>query len=236
MIVSYRFLLGRKLASESDIMSAYEAIPAPAKFAHLVLNARNYQQQIEFYRTLLGARIVHQGTGIVFLTYDDEHHRIAIAHRPGLLPKLRNMAGVDHHAYTYEKLETLLTTWQRMTSAGHEPVWCTHHGGTISIYYQDADRNVVETQVDVFDSIEETNEFLLGDDFVSNPIGVDFDPQELWQRLQEGEPWETLRLRTPSGPRHPATIPRAYQGWFNWLLLQILRLLGGGPRQQPRST
>ncbi len=209
-----------------------DAIPSPTKFAHLVLNARHFDRQIEFYKLLLGARIVHDAGDIVFLSYDDEHHRLAIARRPGLLPKLRNMAGVDHHAYTYENLEVLLGTWQRMKAAGYEPVWCTHHGGTISIYYQDADHNLVETQVDVFDSIEETNTYLLSEDFQSNPIGVDFDPQDLWQRMQSGEPWETLRLRTPCGPRDPSSIPRAYLGGFNWFMLKLGKMLGGGAKAQ----
>jgi catechol-2,3-dioxygenase len=204
-------------------------IPSPSKFAHLVLNARNFDAVLEFYRTLLNARVVHETPMIVFLSYDDEHHRLAIARRPILLPKIRNMAGVDHHAYTFTSLEDLLNTWQRMKATGHEPVWCTHHGGTISIYYKDPDGNVVETQVDVFDTIEETNEYLQGEDFQNNPIGVDFDPEALWLRMQSGEPWETLRLRTPSGPRDPATIPRGYMGWFNWLTLRILGMLPGNP-------
>ena len=204
-----------------------EVIPAPAKFAHLVLKTSRFKEQREFYQELLGARIVHEAPGIVFLSYDDEHHRLAIMQRPGLLPKLKNMAGVDHHAYTYDTLENLLITWRRMKSNGHEPVWSTHHGGTISIYYQDRDKNLIESQVDVFDSIEETNKFLLGDDFQSNPIGVDFDPEDLWQRLKDGEAWEKLKLRNPSGPRDPATIPRAYLGGFAWIMLQLRSRLRG---------
>ncbi|MEM8768475.1 MAG: VOC family protein [Pseudomonadota bacterium] len=213
-----------------------DAAPTPTKFAHLVLNARKFDETLAFYRELLDARIVHETPMIVFLSYDDEHHRLAIARRPGLLPKLRNMAGVDHHAYTYGSLEDLLGVWQRMRAAGHSPVWCTHHGGTISIYYKDPDGNVVETQVDVFESIEETNEFLAGDDFQSNPIGVDFNPEELLARLKSGEPWETLRLRKPSGPRDPATIPRGYMGWFNWLMIRVLRALPGGPPKASRAS
>lgn len=209
-----------------------DAVPTPTKFAHLVLKTSRFQAQLDFYQNLLGARIVHQAPGMVFLSYDDEHHRLAILERPGLLPKLKNMVGVDHYAYTYASLEDLLTTWRRMTARGHKPVWCTHHGGTISIYYQDPDHNVIETQVDVFDSIEETNEYLAGEDFQSNPIGVDFEPQSLWQRLEDGEPWETLRLRKASGPRDPATVPRAYLGGFAWAMLKIKSRLAG---KQPQT-
>lgn len=104
-----------------------EAIPVPSKFAHLVLKTSRFKEQRKFYQDLLGARIVHEAPGIVFLSYDDEHHRLAIMERPGVLPKLNNMAGVDHHAYTYDTLENLLITWQRMKADGHEPVWCVHH-------------------------------------------------------------------------------------------------------------
>ena len=205
------------------------AFPSPSKFAHLVLKTSRFDALLEFYQLLLGARIVHQAPGMAFLTYDDEHHRLAILERPGLLPKLKNMSGVDHHAYTYEDLEGLLATWQRLSAAGHEPVWCTHHGPTISIYYRDPDSNVVETQVDVFDSIEATNEFLAGEDFQSNPIGVDFDPQDLLDRMRSGESWDTLKLRQPSGPRDPATIPRAYMGAFAWTMLQLRRRFAAKP-------
>lgn len=204
-----------------------EAIPVPTKFAHLVLKTSRFREQQKFYQELLGARIVHEAPGMIFLSYDDEHHRLAIMERPGLLPKLKNMVGIDHHAYTYDTLEDLLVTWRRMKSNGHDAVWCTHHGGTISIYYQDRDNNVVETQVDVFNCIDEVNTFLLSDDFQSNPIGVDFDPEDLWQPLQAGEAWETLKLRKPSGPRDPATIPRAYLGGFAWTMLQLMSRFRG---------
>ena len=87
-----------------------EVIPVPTKFAHLVLKTSRFNEQRKFYQDFLGARIVHEAPGIVFLSYDDEHHRLAIMERPGLLPKLKNMAGVDHHAYTYDTLENLLIT------------------------------------------------------------------------------------------------------------------------------
>ena len=67
-----------------------EAIPVPSKFAHLVLKTSRFKEQRKFYQDLLGARIVHEAPGIVFLSYDDEHHRLAIMERPGVLPKLNN--------------------------------------------------------------------------------------------------------------------------------------------------
>ncbi|MDA1245021.1 MAG: hypothetical protein O3B02_08490 [Proteobacteria bacterium] len=48
-----------------------------------------------------------------------------------------------------------------------------------------------------------------------------YDLEVLWQRLKDGEAWEALKLRTPSEPRDPATIPRAYLGSFAWTMLQL---------------
>lgn len=204
-----------------------EYVTTPTKFAHIVLKARRYNAQIAFYQLLLGAHVVHQDDGATFMTYDDEHHRIAITHMPALLPRLKAMAGVDHYAFTYPDLKSLLEAYQRMKQAGFTPVWCTHHGATISIYYEDADTNVVETQVDVFETAQEVDEYLLTEDFIVNPLGVDFVPDELVRRLESGETWDELKYREPSGPRHPATLPRAYLGWFHWSLLQLVRRLGG---------
>ena len=205
-------------------------IITPIKFAHVVLRAKKYKEQIAFYQLLLGAQVVHSDKTATFLTYDDEHHRIAITNLPGLLPRLRAMAGVDHYAFTYEDLGGLLSTYTRMKANGHEPVWCTHHGATISIYYQDADTNVVETQVDVFGSIKETNDYINSRDFKTNPIGVDFNPDEMLQKLNAGASWEDLSKRVTDGPRHPATMPREYVGWFHWTMLQLMRKLGATPR------
>ena len=39
-----------------------------------------------------------------------------------------------------------------------------------------------------FGSVEATNSFLASEDFVTNPIGVEFNPTEVWQRLKRDEP------------------------------------------------
>ncbi|MEM1190450.1 MAG: VOC family protein [Pseudomonadota bacterium] len=195
----------------------------PIKLAHIVLKTspRRWEKMKEFYKLLLGAKLVMEAPIIAFLTYDDEHHRLAIAKFPFMLPKFSLFRGVDHVAFTFSSLNDLLATYERMKSGGVAPVWCVHHGGTVSIYYQDLDRNLVETQVDVFESIEATNEYIDSDDFQTNPIGVDFDPDEWIRRLKAGEPEEVVSRRVSSGPRHPSTIPRPIQGTLHWLLSKL---------------
>ncbi|MEM8659732.1 MAG: VOC family protein, partial [Pseudomonadota bacterium] len=200
-----------------------EAAFRPIKLAHVVMRTSpgHYEGMIEFYRQLLGATIVHQAPIISFLTYDDEHHRVAISKFPLTFPKLKFLRGVDHVAFTFSKLEGLLEAYKRMQAYGIKPVWSVHHGGTISIYYEDVDGNLVETQVDVFDTIEKANAYIASESFVENPIGVDFDPDEWIARLAAGEPEEEVSRRIDSGPRKPSTVPREIQGTLLWLLSKI---------------
>jgi hypothetical protein len=43
--------------------------------------------------------------------------------------------------------------------------------------------------------------------FAENPIGVDFDPDELVERLKRGEDQESLKKRPGIGPRVLDTMP-----------------------------
>jgi hypothetical protein len=54
---------------------------------------------------------------------------------------------------------------------------------------------------------EEANAYMRGDAFSSNPIGVNFDPDELVEQFKKGVPEQQLLAR-PEGP--PAPIPREH--------------------------
>ena len=66
----------RKLAPVSQPIS-------PAKFAHFVLRTGQLDTMAEWYRTVLNARIVFRDERLCFLSYDDEHHRLALINMPG---------------------------------------------------------------------------------------------------------------------------------------------------------
>jgi hypothetical protein len=55
------------------------------------------------------------------------------------------------------------------------------------MYYMDPDGNRLESQVDNFDSAEEATAFVRSASFRENPVGVDFDPEELAHRVRSGE-------------------------------------------------
>ena len=51
---------------------------APAKFAHVVFRTNQIDTMVDWYCTFLEAHVAYRDAGIAFLTYDDEHHRIAL--------------------------------------------------------------------------------------------------------------------------------------------------------------
>ena len=73
------------------------------------------------------------------------------------------------------------------------------------MYYRDTDGNQIETQVDDFDTVEEANEFMTSKNFAENPIGTDFDPEELIARLGAGEDQRSIKKRKETGPRGLST-------------------------------
>lgn len=170
---------------------------APTQLAHVVRRTSRFEAMLNWYQTVLGAHVVHSDGMLAFLTYDAEHHRIAIAQIPGLEDQPQMAAGTDHVAFTHADLGDLLYTYARLKGEGIEPYWCINHGPTTSMYYKDPDGNRVEFQVDNFPSADEANRWMRSGDFAANPIGVVFDPDDLLARYQAGEPIEKLTTRPP---------------------------------------
>jgi catechol-2,3-dioxygenase len=70
---------------------------SPTKLAHVVLKTSqsNFHAMCDFYKKFLGAHAVFENGFLCFLTYDDEHHRIAIAALPGIQTKDATSAGLE---------------------------------------------------------------------------------------------------------------------------------------------
>jgi catechol-2,3-dioxygenase len=176
-------------------LGALNEVRKPAKFAHFVLRTRNLDAMKRWYSTLLGARVVFENQFIAFLTYDDEHHRVALVGNPQFAERPGHAVGLDHVAYTLGSLEDLLHTYLRLKHECITPTWCVNHGPTTSMYYQDPDGNRVEFQVDNFPSVEELHAWFRSGEFEKNPIGVNFDPDQLLERWRAGESTEQLVQR-----------------------------------------
>jgi catechol-2,3-dioxygenase len=184
------------VASENRI-----ATVSPRKLAHVVLRTRsNLDAMVQWYCAVLGAQVVFNAGPIIFLSYDDEHHRIAIAASEHLAERTPRSAGLDHIAFTYEGIDALLTTYARLKQAGILPFVCVNHGPTTSLYYHDPDQNRIELQVDNFADMTEATT-LMQEQFSINPVGVEFDPEEMLARLRSGaNPDELVRPTRNPGP------------------------------------
>ena len=180
----------------------------PRTFAHAVYRTRRFAEMLDWYRTVFEAKVQYQNPVIAFLTYDDEHHRVALLNfslvkGEGEMNVPRGNVGVDHLAYGYASLSDLLEKYDQLKQRGIKPYWCIHHGVTVSLYYADPDGNQMEFQVDCFGTNDEANAFMNGPHFDANPIGVEFDADALLARLRAGEPEHALLPRTIHQPVSP---------------------------------
>lgn len=176
----------------------------PIGFVHLVLKTSRFREMVDFYKLFLNAWEVFGAEGGSFITYDDEHHRVAIAKLDNLPDLNRSAAGIDHFAYAYASLGDLLANYVRLKGEGILPYWCINHGPTTSLYYRDPDGNQIETQTDNFETREELVGFFHTDAFRANSLGVQFDADRMVELFREGRPESELK-RQGVAPRAPGT-------------------------------
>jgi catechol-2,3-dioxygenase len=162
--------------------------PAPAKFAHFVLRTRRLAKLRDWWLNLLRAEVVFETDLLCFMTYDEEHHRLALVGLPGLEDPPERGVGLDHVAFTYAGLGDLLATYERLKTEGVVPYWAINHGPTTSLYYRDPDGNQVELQIDNFADVETLQAWFRSGAFEKNPIGVEFNVEKLVERYRNGDP------------------------------------------------
>jgi catechol-2,3-dioxygenase len=183
----------------------HDAPIVPTKLAHFVLRTRRYAELIAWYRTVLGAKPVFESPFVTFLTWDAEHHRLAIANAPHFKDRPDDCVGVDHIAVTLPSAVDLLRTYERLRDLGIRPATPIHHGPTLSMYYLDPDKNEIELQVDAFDSEVELKAFFASEVFAKNPLGVLYDPEALLARWKAGA--SEHELRAPIAGPPPSANP-----------------------------
>jgi catechol-2,3-dioxygenase len=176
----------------------------PSKLAHIVLQTNRIADMQEWYCKVLSARVIHDASPFIsFISYDDEHHRIAFLD-PGPLAEREpgtggpvaagRECGLHHVAFTFASLDDLLENYRRLKGLGIRPYWCVNHGPTTSMYYRDPDRNQVELQIDNFATAEQGRAYMESAAFRKNPVGVEFDPDLLDARFRGGASVKELTL------------------------------------------
>jgi catechol-2,3-dioxygenase len=173
---------------------------APKKLAHFVLRTKmdRVPKILDWYKKVLEGEAMMETPMIGFVTYDNEHHRVAVLGLPGVTDHVDMTCGLHHVAFTYANLKDLLYTYDRLKNEHDiKPQFCINHGPTTSMYYFDPDKNQIELQVDNVPE-EKFAEYFANGEFTQNPIGIKFDPEALKARLKAGEPEEVL-LKRPNG-------------------------------------
>jgi len=173
----------------------------PDRLAHIVFKTTDKSRLLDWYCKVLNAHIVFENSFIGFLTYDDEHHRIAAIQIPTLNHDADRSAGLHHIAFTYATFDDLLSNYERLRDISIVPSHCVNHGPTTSMYYKDPDGNAVELQIDNFPTNAEADAWINSPAFAENPIGVDFEPEELLAQFRSGVPEAELKKRKNIGPR-----------------------------------
>jgi catechol-2,3-dioxygenase len=164
------------------------------RLAHLVLQTGQRIALRDWYLAVLDAHVVFENEMLSFLTFDDEHHRLAIAQLPTHTPRTSTTVGLAHSAYTFTDLEALLTKYEALEAAGIHPHVPVQHGPTTSIYYRDPDNNMVELQVDNMPADDATT-YMGGPEFAADPFGPSFEPDVMLAALRAGTPVAELSTR-----------------------------------------
>ena len=170
---------------------------APSKFAHVVYNTHRYDEMIDWYLKVFEARVQHRDERLAFLTYDEEHHRLALIADPRVQQSVPDVSapGLDHFAYTYASFDDLLATYERLRAAGIVPYWTINHGPTTSLYYRNPDGINVELQIDNLSDPEALSAWMRSEAFLANPIGENIDFEDLAARYRAGASLDDLLVR-----------------------------------------
>ena len=178
--------------------------PEMPQLVHYVLRTNQLREMVDWYCTLLGATVAFETDEIAFITYDNEHHRIAFAAFETYVPKPQGVAvGFYHAAFSFGSLRALLDRYTRLKDAQILPWRSINHGPTVSLYYRDPDGNDVEFQVDAFADAEATNAWMRSEEFRRNPIGIEFEPRDMMAALDRGVPEALLMVRPDSRGAEP---------------------------------
>src|SRR3954453_11769073 len=170
-------------------------MPSTKKLSHLVLQTNRRDAMVEWYCKALGAELLYQNKHIAFISYDDEHHRVAFidpgplaekAPSEGKTARAGGEGGLHHVAFTFDPVD-LVDHYEGLKAKGIKPHRCVNHGMTTSMYYYDPDRNQVELLVDNFATASEGQDYMRRRSATDkNPVGIDFDPEEMVERVRAG--------------------------------------------------
>lgn len=168
---------------------------APAFFAHAALKTSRLDEMTTWFEKVLNAEVMFKSPLVCFMTYDEEHHRIALLNMPDLKDSSLDTNGVDHLSFAYQNIDELMSTYYRLKEESIVPFWTILHGPTLSMYFKSPDGGNVELQIDVFETAAELMNWLSTGAYDENPIGIKVDIEEIFEKYKAGAPAKELLTR-----------------------------------------
>jgi len=117
-------------------------------WSHAVLYVRDQAKMLDFYTNVLGFKVTDRGPlgdnapEIVFLSNDpEEHHQIA------MIQTRRDEApsnSVNHFAFRVDSFEEVKSLNDALTGLDGIDIMPLSHGNTLSVYFNDPERNGIE--------------------------------------------------------------------------------------------
>jgi catechol-2,3-dioxygenase len=169
---------------------------AKPRFAHVVFQTAQPTQMRDWYCTVLDGHVVYQDSTLCFITFDEEHHRVALLTPPVPLErKTPTVAAAHHIAYTFDHLDDLLDRYQGLRDKDIQPAVSIAHGVTTSLYYRDPDGNLVEMQVDNFAEPQQATDYMHGPEYAGDSVGPAFEPEAMLAARRGGASVDELTSR-----------------------------------------
>jgi catechol-2,3-dioxygenase len=192
------------------LIGGFQSMSSTPKFAHVVYQTGQPDAMRNWYCTLLDGHVVYEDQALTFITFDDEHHRVALIHPPVEFAKRApGTASMHHTAYTFGGIDELLERYETLRDDGILPAVCIAHGVTTSLYYRDPDGNFVEMQIDAFAKPDDATAYMQGPEYADDSVGPAFDPEEMLKRRRRGSSEEELTGRAwciDAGLPNPLTV------------------------------
>jgi catechol 2,3-dioxygenase-like lactoylglutathione lyase family enzyme len=185
----------------------------PTKLAHLVFQTNRLKDMRDWYCSVLGGHVVYEDPHLSFVTYDDEHHRVAFVDF-GPWPARRRLGpahgatdrrpGFHHVAFTFGSMGDLLDNYVQLKDRGIRPSTASTTADHVDVLRRSR-RQRVELQIDNFATAEEGQAWMLSPAFAKKPDWVEYDPDELVVKFRSGVPVANWSCGTRAG-HSPAVV------------------------------
>jgi catechol 2,3-dioxygenase len=182
------------------------------KLHHVGFVTTRREEMLDWYGKVLGMEVTLEPNSIpgTFVSNDGAHHRLGFFQFPGTKEDTDKLshARVQHIAFEYPDIDTLLASWERIAASGIEHVSAVDHGTSFSIYYKDPDANTIELECDAFATAEQAMEHMReSQQMKENPMGLPVDPAKLIAARRDGLTLEELSQRAMAGLYQPDVLP-----------------------------